>query len=180
MTPYEVLGISERASSKEITAAYRVLAQIFHPDRFVEAPVRVQREAERRMAQVNEAYALARKGFNGEMGGAGPATKKGGWRPPTDFGKPWAEAARERAEQSRKAKEERRHRERMANNGQAVPRSRPRNAPTAMAGMGEARHTNSIVCRTCKSLQWLPAGWENTLEGTVYHCSFCDRLLLSR
>ena len=62
MTPYEILGVSPKASKKEITEAYRTLAQIFHPDRFVDSPEPVRREAERRMKNLTQAYALARKG----------------------------------------------------------------------------------------------------------------------
>ena len=67
VTPYEVLGIGPKAKPAEITAAYRVLAQIFHPDRFASAPAAVQKEAERRMGEVNDAYAFFR-GSNNSAG----------------------------------------------------------------------------------------------------------------
>src|SRR3712207_8623415 len=41
-----------------------VLAQIFHPDRFAGAPAAVQKEAARRMSEVNEAYAFFRGSNN--------------------------------------------------------------------------------------------------------------------
>ena len=62
LTPYEILGVSPKASPREITEAYKVLAQIFHPDRFIDAPENVRQEAERRMKNLNQAYSLARKG----------------------------------------------------------------------------------------------------------------------
>lgn len=62
LAPYEVLGVSPSATPAEVTAAYKVLAQIFHPDRFNGAPESVQREAEVRMKSLNEAYSFARRG----------------------------------------------------------------------------------------------------------------------
>ena len=48
---YKVLGISEKASEKEIKSAYRKLARKFHPDLNPNDP-----EAERKFKQVNEAH----------------------------------------------------------------------------------------------------------------------------
>ena len=72
--PYQVLGISPSASDEEVKAAYRRLAMRYHPDRN-----NGSEEAERRMMQVNEAYAQImemRKGgasqpFGGYQGGYG-------------------------------------------------------------------------------------------------------------
>lgn len=50
--PYQVLGISPAASDDEVKAAYRRLAKQYHPDRNSGSP-----EAEKKMMQVNEAYA---------------------------------------------------------------------------------------------------------------------------
>lgn len=60
--PYAVLGVPAGASAQEVAEAYRVLAQIYHPDRYAEAPARVRAEATRRMQAVNTAYALVRGG----------------------------------------------------------------------------------------------------------------------
>lgn len=54
--PYEVLGLSRGASPQQISEAYRALVQIYHPDRYAEAPPRVKDEALRRMQAVNAAF----------------------------------------------------------------------------------------------------------------------------
>jgi hypothetical protein len=60
--PFAVLGVPAGASDPEIAEAYRALAQIYHPDRYAEAPARVQAEATRRMQAVNEAFEQLRRG----------------------------------------------------------------------------------------------------------------------
>ena len=60
--PYEILGVRRAATREEITEAYRALAQIYHPDRYVNLPPRVQAEAETRMKQLSEAYDLIKRG----------------------------------------------------------------------------------------------------------------------
>lgn len=60
--PYALLGIATTATAEEITAAYRTLAQIYHPDRYADAPERVRAEATARMQALNAAYAVARRG----------------------------------------------------------------------------------------------------------------------
>ncbi|MGH9184400.1 MAG: hypothetical protein ACRD0U_01055, partial [Acidimicrobiales bacterium] len=88
---------------------------------------------------------------------------------------------RERASEAARANEARRARERESTNGEAVPRPRPRGGcPSVLAGLGLARYTGNIVCRSCHSVQWLPEGWDGRLDTTIYYCSVCDRLLLAR
>ena len=53
---YVMLGVTRGASAAEITAAYRALAQIYHPDRYADAAPRVQAEANKRMQALNAAY----------------------------------------------------------------------------------------------------------------------------
>ena len=52
--PYAVLGVPSGASTDDIAAAYRSLARRHHPD------VSVERDAERRMADINAAWAVLR------------------------------------------------------------------------------------------------------------------------
>lgn len=54
--PYTVLGVPRDASAKHIAETYRALAQIYHPDRYAEAPPRVRDEASKRMQDLNAAY----------------------------------------------------------------------------------------------------------------------------
>jgi hypothetical protein len=52
---YQVLGIKPGASQAEIKQAYRDLALVWHPDRFVDNP-RLQEKAEEKLKQINAAY----------------------------------------------------------------------------------------------------------------------------
>lgn len=186
--PYQALGVPPTATKSELTAAYRTMAQLFHPDRYAEAPMPVRLEAERRMKELNDAYKFARKATPAEAQGftrAKQTQKRERARsqpaPPPNFGVPWEVAQRERAEQSAKAHAARMAREQAVHNGRAVGRSKPaREYPSTLSGLGEALHTNKVECRTCRSLEWLPAGWADRLDDLDFFCSVCDRLLISR
>ncbi|HEX8128038.1 MAG TPA: J domain-containing protein [Pyrinomonadaceae bacterium] len=52
---YEVLGVAEGASAQELKVAYRDLAKVWHPDRFVHDP-RLQQKAQDKLKEINEAY----------------------------------------------------------------------------------------------------------------------------
>jgi hypothetical protein len=184
MKPWEVLGVSPKATRAEITQAYRTLAYIFHPDRFVDAPENVRVEAQRRMAQVNKAYDLAKRGkaSSGEVAftvtvdeTAHRARMAAARAQPT-----WQQQVRERARAEARAKQMREERERAMVNGQARARPKNRNGRSVMAGIGEAVHTGKLYCRACKSIQWLPDGWRAQLDNTDFYCSVCDRLILAR
>ena len=174
MTPYEVLNVGPKAKPAEITTAYRILAQIFHPDRFADAPEAVQKEAARRMSELNEAYSFFRNGSKGEDSLARVRAARAA------SGVPWHEQVRQRSAAEARAKEARRQREQAATNGQAIGRPRTRGLKSALAGMGEALHTNKVTCRDCKSIQWLPNGWKDQLDAMEYYCSVCQRLILAR
>ena len=192
VNPYQALGVPPTATPAELTAAYRTMAQIFHPDRYAEAPEAVRREAERRMKELNEAYKYARKASPSEVQRIQSAQRRERMQrkkeaqaaqeaPAPNKGVPWDVAQRERAQQSAKAHAARMAREREAHNGKAVARGKPaRQHPPALFGLGEALHTNKIVCRRCRSIEWLPAGWADRLDDLDFFCSVCDRLLLSR
>ncbi len=82
--PYLTLGVTRDATREEITEAYRALAQIYHPDRYADAPPRVQAEANKRMQAVNAAFALVRRTTPSDndvaahpaTGGAGPRMRQ--------------------------------------------------------------------------------------------------------
>lgn len=52
---YRVLGLPRGASDEEVHAAYRDLAQVWHPDRFSHNE-RLKAKADRNFARINEAY----------------------------------------------------------------------------------------------------------------------------
>lgn len=56
-----MLGVDAGASPAEVRARYRVLAQLFHPDRLQDMPDGVREEAERRMKELNLAYGQLEK-----------------------------------------------------------------------------------------------------------------------
>lgn len=186
--PYQALGVPPTATKSELTAAYRTMAQLFHPDRYAEAPEHVRKEAERRMKELNDAYTFARKATPVEaqqFKRSNQAQRRERARKtPTaapNFGVPWDVAQRERAQQSAMAHAARMAREQAAHNGRAVARAKPaKEFPSTLSGLGEALHTNKVVCRTCQSLEWLPAGWSDHLDELDFFCSVCGRLLISR
>lgn len=52
---YDVLGVSQNADDFVIKAAYKAMAQRYHPDKFANNP-RAAADAENKMRQLNEAY----------------------------------------------------------------------------------------------------------------------------
>ena len=54
MNPYEVLGLKPGASQDEIKSAYRKLIKQYHPDKFIDNPLK--NLAEEKMIEINEAY----------------------------------------------------------------------------------------------------------------------------
>ncbi len=182
MTPNDVLRLPPHATYAEVTAAYRALAQIFHPDRFLDCDEDVRRVAEARMVALNDAYAVLKR-----TGGA-RAKARSKWYESESSGDatgpvttvPWELSAAQRAAQALRAQRKREEDERQADRGTAVEREKPRRPnPQVVAGLGEALHTNSFRCRGCRSLQWLPNGWKDRLSDSDFFCSACGRLLLA-
>lgn len=58
LDPYVVLGVDAGASLTEVRTRYKVLVQLFHPDRLQSMPDNVRQEAERRMKELNVAYTV--------------------------------------------------------------------------------------------------------------------------
>ena len=58
---YEVLGVKPGVSMRELKAAHRDLAKVWHPDRFLHDP-RLQEKAQEKLKEINEAYELIRSG----------------------------------------------------------------------------------------------------------------------
>jgi len=63
--PYEMLGVSRDASDEDIKRAYRALAKKYHPDLHPG-----DKEAERRMKEINDAYDRIKNDQTGDDGGA--------------------------------------------------------------------------------------------------------------
>jgi hypothetical protein len=187
LAPFEVLGVAPTATPEEVNSAYRVLAQIYHPDRYEDSPDEVKRESADRMRALNEAYREAQNGHlavrpmttsNGIRRRAGNANYGAG--SPVHPGVPWDVAARARAAEAVRAEQARQAREAATPQGQAVARPRPTFGGPVLKGLGMARFTNNIVCSGCDSVQWLPSDWRERLDDTSFYCSMCERLIFTR
>ena len=58
---YELLGVKPGVSNRELKAAHRDLAKVWHPDRFQHDP-RLQEKAQEKLKEINEAYDLLSSG----------------------------------------------------------------------------------------------------------------------
>ncbi len=69
---YEILELSADATMEELKEAYRDAISVWHPDRF-SANSRLKRKAERKAAEINEAYEMVaahiRRGSSGQKQG---------------------------------------------------------------------------------------------------------------
>ncbi len=54
---YDLLGVKPGVSNRELKAAHRDLAKVWHPDRFLHDP-RLQEKAQEKLKETNEAYEL--------------------------------------------------------------------------------------------------------------------------
>ena len=64
--PYKVLGLSPGASDEEVTKAYRKLAKKYHPDLNPN-----DKEAAKKMSEINAAYEQIKNGDTSASAGAG-------------------------------------------------------------------------------------------------------------
>ena len=58
---YELLGVKPGVSIRELKAAHRDLAKVWHPDRFLHDP-RLQEKAQEKLKEINEAFELISSG----------------------------------------------------------------------------------------------------------------------
>ena len=58
MDYYQLLGLPRDATSKEIRAAYRRMAEVYHPDKLSRLPEHAQTEGQEIMRLLNEAKAV--------------------------------------------------------------------------------------------------------------------------
>lgn len=58
MNYYDILDVSTSASTDQIRAMYRILVQLFHPDRLQHANTAVREYAEERLKRINMAYSV--------------------------------------------------------------------------------------------------------------------------
>ena len=63
---YEVLGVKPGVSNRELKAAHRDLAKVWHPDRFLHDP-RLQGKAQEKLKEINEAYELLISGIKTKL-----------------------------------------------------------------------------------------------------------------
>jgi DnaJ domain len=70
-TVLKTLGVVEAAGAEEISAAYRKLAQIHHPDKVTKLKPEVKEYSEQKMKEINAAYALLRNQGDGSASSRG-------------------------------------------------------------------------------------------------------------
>jgi DnaJ-class molecular chaperone len=63
-TARRALGVAKGAGAEEISAAYRKLAQTHHPDKVANLEPEVREYSERRMKEINAAYAEFKRQWN--------------------------------------------------------------------------------------------------------------------
>ena len=54
--PWEVLGLQPGASDEDVSAAYRRMAQMYHPDKVTNLGPELKQLADRKMREINAAY----------------------------------------------------------------------------------------------------------------------------
>ncbi|MDD3401599.1 MAG: DnaJ domain-containing protein [Eubacteriales bacterium] len=77
MNPYKVLGVSENASQEEIRRAYLELVKKYHPDKYVDNPLKDL--ANEKLKEVNQAYDMLQKkqGSSGYSSSSSQSTYSG-------------------------------------------------------------------------------------------------------
>lgn len=65
--PYEILGVARDATLREASAAYRRMAELYHPDRLRQYRAEVQDEGARRLREANQAIRVLRSRLRGPL-----------------------------------------------------------------------------------------------------------------
>ena len=58
---YDILGVETNASDAEVKKAYRVLAMMYHPDKFYSLGDEAVRQATESMKQINQAWNVVKE-----------------------------------------------------------------------------------------------------------------------
>jgi DnaJ-class molecular chaperone len=114
--PYTVLALESDATYEEAKAAYRRLAEIFHPDRFADARPDIQAEAERQMKDLNQAWRTVRARF-GHDDEDGPTAGRGGGSTTSPGARSWQTPGDDFSTRARQARTRERAQERRASGG---------------------------------------------------------------
>ena len=84
MNPYEVLGVSENASDKEVRSAYLKLVKKYHPDRYQDNPLK--NLADEKLKEINEAYDIITRERAQAKSGGGSGSYSGGYSSGGSYG----------------------------------------------------------------------------------------------
>lgn len=82
--PFEVLGVARDATLSEVREAYRRTVELFHPDRLVGVRDAVRAEAERRLAEANEAMRLVQVRYRRPLRAPGHERSRPAGNAPSD------------------------------------------------------------------------------------------------
>lgn len=92
MNPYKVLGVPENASQEEIRAAYLQLVKKYHPDKYVDNPLKEL--AGEKLKEVNQAYEqLTKKPTGAQSAQGGPSYGGSAYGGPTYGGSAYGGSA---------------------------------------------------------------------------------------
>jgi curved DNA-binding protein CbpA len=108
--PFTVLDVPLTATREEARAAYRRLAEIFHPDRFADARDDVAAEAEKQMKRLNQAWAAVQSRLGAEVGDSSAESHTESWETERQRRTMWDEDFGERARHARTREQARRRR----------------------------------------------------------------------
>lgn len=174
MKYYETLNVPRDASPEQIRSTYRILVQLFHPDRLQQVNPTVRQYAEEQLKRINEAYAVLsdpeqRARYDAATTRAGPSHRDNGyWGEPDPATRSRRRAHRERTREDEAAYEEwaRREAEREARaeaaraaREQAEAERRRRQAEEQARRAAEAQYPRTRVQGDEMILTFAPGLW---------------------